>query len=371
MDSYQPAKPPQPHLREYHEIILNSKTEGISDHEETIETKPNTVNVPSLEVNNEWANSCDENLMATTVHSTSFHDKYVSSKRIMFPGSAGKRPHFLSSCTFILENVELLDLSFSEVLEKSVIFGKSNRNNEVNLKIGSSNTELERALEFALLDMVEEERSEFILNTSQRSGKRVDEDVQTVPCLKCIIDLMKVDSIHESSNIAVNSSYALSGATEEEKYCTALNEKALGVELFQQQRYVDAFYRFAAGAKVLLTSDCYLLKVEEDRRKNILSLFSVLCSNMAECQLRENNPSKAISLCQRALDHDPCNVKALYRQASAFWAVGDVDHADASLCRLFELDPNNQAAKRLASEVQIKIKSYEKEYTYMMKRIFR
>ena len=366
----------EPCQKEYREIILNGKTSNPPDDEVTIVNKPHTTYVTSLEddeeVNEEWPYTCEEKSIPRTSHSLSLHDKYVS-KRILTPGSAGKKPHFLSSCTFTVEEVLLLDSAFDDAFKNTVYLGKHNPNTEVELKLGSSSTELERALEYALFDMFVGERSEIVLHASQRSGKRKDEDVLTVPCLKCVIELRQVDNTCVSSNTLASKNYlhTLSSASEEEKYCNALNDKTVGIELFKQLRYIDAFHRFASGAKLLLTSDSLLLEAAESQNKGIVSLFSVLCSNMAECQLKENNPTRAIALCQKALDNNPCNVKAMYRQASAFWAVGNVDQADLLLCRVLELEPNNSAAKRLKSEVQVKIKSYEEEYAKMMRRIFR
>ncbi|XP_034237990.1 70 kDa peptidyl-prolyl isomerase-like [Thrips palmi] len=305
----------------------------------------------------------EEELISKVIPQTTLYDTYVS-KTILSPGIKGLRPHVHSTCTFVVESLELLDTDFSQVVKSNSMFST---NIDHNLELGSCNSEIDKALELVLLDMNEGERSEVILSATKREGKLRDQFILPVPCIKCVINLGKVTELpkHKKSSLPSNN-YLLSilNASTEEKLEMALNDKSCGVDLFKNERYVDAFHRFALGVKILLTVDM------QELTPSLQTLLSTLCSNMAECQLKENNPTMAVSLCAKALHHDPSNVKALYRQASASWALGDTDQADLLLQRLLQLDPNNLSAKRLNCEVQVKIKKYKDEYSKMMKRIF-
>lgn len=371
--------------KEYTEIVLNRKTDGAPDHGETEEARRNVVHVSSLDDDDDdnlqeernWS-TCQDSEVLKTVPCSSFHDKYVS-KKVLSVGSRGLKPHNHSICTFIIESRVLLESSFSNILIDCSVFSKNNLNTELELEIGSSDTELERALELALMDMFEGERSEVILCASNREDKLRDQNVVPVPCMKCILNLRKVVNNSKLVDIPANcnSPLWLLEINNENRFYAALKEKDCGVELFKRKRFVDAFHRFASGAKIIMSSDSFLLECGDEKsniksrdEKDNLLLYSTLCSNMAECQLKENNPTLAITLCRKALVHDPCNVKALFRQALAAWTLGDVDQADSLLRRVFELDPTNSAAKHLNSQVQVKIKKYEDEYTKMMKRIF-
>lgn len=307
----------------------------------------------------------DEKVICTTGPQESLYNTYVS-KTILSPGTKGLRPHLHSTCSFVVETLEVLDPDFSQIVENIATLRRSV---ELNLEIGSSNSEIEKALELALLDMNEAEKSELILCATKRKGKLRDQFIVPTPCIKCVIKLAKINNCNKpqkSSHFShSNELLSILNASKEEKYLMALKEKSHGVDLFRNQQHVDAFHRFALGVKILLTIEA------DDLSPSHQSLLSTLCSNMAECQLKEDNPSNAISLCMRALQCDPCNVKALYRQASATWALGDADQADLLLKRLFELDPNNLSAKRLNCEVQDKIRKYKDEYSKMMKRIFK
>lgn len=345
--------------KEYEELLLTSGTGSPSmdkDKSPLHEDVGNRIN------ENEWPLSGKEKVTTETVHQASLFDTYVS-KTILSPGTKGFRPQFHSSCAFVLESLELLDPDFSQVVEKNTLLRE---NVQLNLEIGSSNSEIDKALELVLLDMNEGERSEVILCATKRGGKLKDQVIQPGPCIRCVINLGRVTNLPKFTNSSLNKNYLLSilNASTDDKYQLALNDKSCGIDLFRNGHYVDAFHRFSSGLKVLLTVET------DDLSPSLQSLISTLCSNMAECQLKENNPSKAIPLCIRALDHDPCNVKALYRQASATWALGDTDQADSLLTRLLQLDPNNMAAQRLNCEVQVKIREYKDEYSKMMRRIF-
>ncbi|KAK3922956.1 Peptidyl-prolyl cis-trans isomerase [Frankliniella fusca] len=374
MENHSPAGSVRYDQKEYTEIILNSSTEN-PESENKSPKNPNTVYVSSLdeddnETPEECHHLCEEIEIPQTSPSVSLYDTYVS-KTVLTPGLVGLRPHFHSVCKVFVEETILLNPAFEHVLEGGSVFSRESSNrNTITIRIGSSDTELERALELALLNMNVAERSEVILSASDRTKKLRDKPVLPAPCVKCIINLKAAStSCDTNMEVAGDSSLACLSSNEEEKYETALNDKNSGIELFKKQKFVDAFHRFAAGAKTLMTLDSIVLEGKE-RNEEISTLYSTLCSNMAECQLKENNPTSAMILCKRALEHDPCNVKALYRQAVAAWTLGDVDQADSLLIHLLQLDPNNLAAKRIHKEVKDRLQIYEDEYSTMMKRIF-
>lgn len=360
--------------KEYEEIVLNSSADKTSSHEEGRSNYPNTVHVSSLEDEEEPCKEsfdpCLEKEVLKTVPCASVFEKYVSSKIVLTQGSKGVRPKSHSVCTIVIHDTNVLDTSFLGTFQQCSPLYEKNVNTETFVEIGSSDEELGRALELTLLNMYEGEKCQVLLHSSKRTKKLRDEIVLPVPCLRCTISLKQIQK--PSGLINTHATYFLSllRASDETKCHIAVSEKLRGVELFKQGRHVDAFHRFATGVKILLTSDWFLLEGTAEKNSNLSILYSTLCSNMAECQLKENNLSLAISLCKKALVCNPSNVKALYRQALAAWNLGDVDQSALSLKHLLELDPNNIAAKQLEKEVQVKMKSYEVQYANMMKRIF-
>lgn len=312
----------------------------------------------------------EERNIPITVPYTTMSEKYVSSKIVLSPGRKGSRPHFSSICALTIGSMELLSKSFDIIFNHSRFSASEEVSKDFNYQIGSSETELEKALEVALLDMFEGERSQFILHASDRRNKVRDEEVSPTPCLKCILHLKSVVHTAVSSDHQENCLLSLSNLSEERRCNIAIDEKAHGIDLFKKGHYVDAFHRFAWGCKVLMTCDSLLLDDDTFRNKDVLNLYSILCSNMAECQLKENNPTLAVSLCKKAIASQPGNLKALYRQAVASWTLGDVDQAQALLKQVLKLDPNNVAAKHLMKDVEVKIKEYSDKYSKMMKRIF-
>lgn len=372
MENYPQIEPVKIAQNEYTGIFLNSSTDDSGSRDEP-QNNPHAVQVSSVdedenELEEECHHLCEEIEILQTNHHVNLYDRHVF-KTTLSSGVIGCRPHNHSLCSFVIEDAILLNSSYAHVVERSLVFSQWQKGT-ISIKIGSSSTELDRALEIALLDMYVAERSEIILSASNRSRKIRDQAVLPEPCIKCIVVLQSATSSRLTNlNIEEDSSLACLSANEEDKYETALAEKNCGVALFKKQQFVDAFHRFSAGAKILMTLDSFILDGVEIN-KEISTLYSTLCSNMAECQLKENNPSHAIILCKKSLDHDPRNVKALYRQAVASWSLGDVEQADSLLIKLLEFDSRNLAAKRLHKEVKDKLKSYDDEYSRMMRRIF-
>ena len=56
------------------------------------------------------------------------------------------------------------------------------------------------------------------------------------------------------------------------------------------------------------------------------------------------------------LEHDPDNVKALYRRATAYEQSGKYDEAKADLKRASEIDPEDKAVPKLMARVAAQIK---------------
>lgn len=349
------------------DTVLNKPQEDLTD-EEACNKKTSTSH-SSQDPVKDWPYTFEKNI-TITVPCLTMSEKYVSSKLVLCPGRKGSRPYVSSICALSIDSMELLSKSFDSIFYRSRFSAFEEASTDFNFQIGSSETELEKALEIALLDMFEGERSQIILHASNRENKVRDQEFSPTPCLKCILHLKSVVHTRVSSDHQENYLLSLSNLSEERRCKIAMDEKSHGIQLFKKGHYVDAFHRFSQGCKVLITCDSLLLDDSTFKSKDVLNLYSILCSNMAECQLKENNPTLAMSLCKKAIVSEPGNVKALYRQAFASWTLGDVDQAQALLKQVLKLDPNNVAAKNLSKDVQVKMKEYSDEYSRMMKRIF-
>ncbi|XP_022911895.1 FK506-binding protein-like [Onthophagus taurus] len=158
------------------------------------------------------------------------------------------------------------------------------------------------------------------------------------------------------------------------KFDLSLKHKTRGVELFKENRYIDASHRFSKATKLLssIPIDVELKPNEIDNVKieEIETLKSNLYNNLASCQLRNQNYEHVIVLCDRVLSVDPKNLKAMYKLAVALDGVHNIDKAFDVLKELLELDPQNKAAGEKFNSVQIKVKKNNAKVNAMIKKMF-
>lgn len=127
--------------------------------------------------------------------------------------------------------------------------------------------------------------------------------------------------------------------------------KQCGNELFKQGRYATAkkSYDRAVNFFDSPTSD---LKPEMKTQVNELLVQCHL--NLAMCSDRMGDVSQVLTHCRKALEIQPSNVKALYRQGCAYLALEDYFNASSSLKYARELNPGNVDVLKKLKELKEK-----------------
>lgn len=127
--------------------------------------------------------------------------------------------------------------------------------------------------------------------------------------------------------------------------------KQCGNELFKQGRYATAkkSYERAVNFFDSPTSD---LKPEMKSQVNELLVQCHL--NLAMCSDRMGDVSQVLTHCRKALEIQPSNVKALYRQGCAYLALEDYFNASSSLKYARELSPGNGDVLKKIKELKEK-----------------
>lgn len=99
--------------------------------------------------------------------------------------------------------------------------------------------------------------------------------------------------------------------------------KLQGVELFDQKRPRDAFFKFGKALKYLILIDDKDNSRDPVLLRNKDELMTTLRNNLAGCHFSSssNNWDAIISLCDKVLFRDVHNVKALYRRGCAFLEI--------------------------------------------------
>ena len=91
---------------------------------------------------------------------------------------------------------------------------------------------------------------------------------------------------------------------------------------------------------------------------------------MALAYLKIGNNLCVIFHCEKVLEVDENNCKALYRLSTAYVNRGDYDNAEKSLKRAMKIEPNNMELRDLAGKIKQGRKDYYKKEKEMGGRVF-
>ncbi|CAH0551824.1 unnamed protein product [Brassicogethes aeneus] len=162
--------------------------------------------------------------------------------------------------------------------------------------------------------------------------------------------------------------------TPEDKYNLALKHKDVGVDLFKNNRNKDAASRFSKALKYLhsIPIDVAKKPVELDGIlvKDINTLKGTLYNNLASCYFKNQSWTLVIDICNRVINYDKDNVKALYKLGVSYKHDKNYEKSYESFKRVLELEPNNKACGEHLKFVESQLKESQKNINDLVKRMF-
>ncbi|KEG13086.1 peptidylprolyl isomerase-like protein [Trypanosoma grayi] len=108
----------------------------------------------------------------------------------------------------------------------------------------------------------------------------------------------------------------------------------------------------------------------DEEKDACCALRHVVWGNLAQVLLGKRQYKESVEYCDKILEAEPHNTKALYRRAKANDALGEWDDAKRDLDQLLALDTSNADAKVLLQRVQEERKTYEKKQRAIYKNMF-
>ncbi|XP_046889688.1 peptidyl-prolyl cis-trans isomerase FKBP4 isoform X1 [Hypomesus transpacificus] len=134
--------------------------------------------------------------------------------------------------------------------------------------------------------------------------------------------------------------------------------KDKGTQYFKEGKYRQASVQYKRIVS-WLENESNLVDGEEQKAK-ALRLAAHL--NLAMCFLKLQEPSQALENCDKAMELDEANEKALFRRGEALFAMKEFDRARGDFQRVTQLYPGNKAAKSQVGLCQKYIKDqHEKD----------
>lgn len=134
--------------------------------------------------------------------------------------------------------------------------------------------------------------------------------------------------------------------------------KEKGTQYFKEGKYKQASVQYKRIVSWLEHETG--LADEEEQKAKALRLAAYL--NLAMCYLKLQEPSTAKENCDKALELDKANEKALFRRGEALYAMKEFDSARGDFQQVIQLYPANKAAKSQVALCQKQIKAqHEKD----------
>ncbi|XP_032982627.1 sperm-associated antigen 1 isoform X1 [Rhinolophus ferrumequinum] len=157
----------------------------------------------------------------------------------------------------------------------------------------------------------------------------------------------KIDEDYKEKTVVNNKSHLskiqtrvdTAGLTEKEKDFLATREKEKGNEAFNSGDYEEAVKYYTRSLSVLPTVVAY--------------------NNRAQAEIKLQNWDSAFQDCEKVLELEPGNLKALLRRATTYKHQNKLQEAIEDLSKVLDVEPDNELAKKTLSAVERDLKNSE------------
>lgn len=159
-----------------------------------------------------------------------------------------------------------------------------------------------------------------------------------------------------------------------ERLAIAKHHKTLGTQLFKENNLEGAAIQYSKALKYIIpvTTPNIHLEIEEleSEEREVISLKSTLMLNLAACQLKFKQYPHVVENCNRVLELEPKNVKALYRRGQAHTNMNDFERAREDLTEAKKLEPGNRAIDEQLKVLDSKVSQQNAKYKDALKSMF-
>ncbi|XP_062346505.1 sperm-associated antigen 1 [Cinclus cinclus] len=185
------------------------------------------------------------------------------------------------------------------------------------------------------------------LQNKQRSKKNIPRDYSEWDKFDVEKECSKIDEDCEESNSnarlfsrtslpVIEKKIDTTGMTKREKIFIAAREKEKGNEAFATGDYVEALTYYTRSISVIPTAAVY--------------------NNKAQAEIKLQDWGSALQDCEKVLDMEPGNIKALMRRATVHSHLQNYQAAIEDLNKVLSVEPENSMAKKSLLEIEEKLK---------------
>ncbi|KAF4798074.1 hypothetical protein TURU_066948 [Turdus rufiventris] len=185
------------------------------------------------------------------------------------------------------------------------------------------------------------------LQNKQRSKKNIPRDYSEWDKFDVEKECSKIDEDCEESNSQarlfsrtslpiIEKKIDTTGMTKKEKIFIATREKEKGNEAFATGDYVEAVTYYTRSISVIPTAAVY--------------------NNKAQAEIKLQDWDNALQDCEKVLEMEPGNIKALMRRATVHSHLQNYQAAIEDLNEVLSVEPENSRAKKSLLEIEEKLK---------------
>uniref|UniRef100_A0A452UT44 Sperm-associated antigen 1 n=1 Tax=Ursus maritimus TaxID=29073 RepID=A0A452UT44_URSMA len=182
-------------------------------------------------------------------------------------------------------------------------------------------------------------------SNSRRPKKKIPRDYAEWDKFDVEKECSKIDEDYKEKAVVKNKSHLskietridTAGLTEKEKTSLATREKEKGNEAFNSGDYEEAIMYYTRSISVLPTVAAY--------------------NNRAQAELKLQNWNSAFWDCEKVLELEPGNLKALLRRATTYKHQNKLQEAIEDLNKVLNVEPDNELAKKTLLEVERDLKT--------------
>ncbi|KAL3141268.1 hypothetical protein ABBQ38_003603 [Trebouxia sp. C0009 RCD-2024] len=151
-----------------------------------------------------------------------------------------------------------------------------------------------------------------------------------------------------------------------EKLEEAKKRKDAGNDLFKQGMWARALKKYKKGMELIEHDDQF----SSDEKKVSADMKKSCNLNLAATYLNINDSKEARKACNKVLEKDPDNVKALFRRAQAYMMTQDYIEAKQDLSLAIKSEPTNRDMRALLKKLKAEQSALDKKEASMYSKVF-
>lgn len=248
-------------------------------------------------------------------------------------------------------------IRYTARLTDGTVFDERLEGNE--LEFVTDEEEVIEGVDKAIMKMNEGEIAEIFIGSKYAFVEEIKAEKAVVPA--------GADVIYEVELLEITDPKNTYDMTSQEKLesCQALKEK--GNKAYKEGKYIRAISKYEQALKPVE----YETNFDEEIKKEAKEMKKVIWLNIAAVALKQAEYHKAISNCNKVLEAEPTNIKALYRRSQAFMYRNDFIESERDIKLAHSLDSANRDVVTQYKKLKQYMKSSNQKDAAMYSNMFK